>query len=41
MDFTSGGRTVAVTNNFSASTLDLNGVVGLSQSTSLVWGPDG
>lgn len=32
---------MAVTNNFSASTLDLNGVVGLSQPTSLVWGPDG
>ncbi|MFK7763320.1 MAG: malectin domain-containing carbohydrate-binding protein, partial [Roseobacter sp.] len=32
---------MAVTNNFSASALDLNGVVGLSQPTSLVWGPDG
>lgn len=32
---------MAVTNNFSSSTLVLNGVVGLSQPTSLVWGPDG
>ena len=32
---------MAVTNNFSASTLDLNGQVGLSQPTALVWGPDG
>ncbi|MCV3273959.1 malectin domain-containing carbohydrate-binding protein [Roseobacter sinensis] len=32
---------MAVTNTFSASTLDLNGVVGLSQPTALVWGPDG
>lgn len=32
---------MAVTNNFSASTLDLNGEVSLSQPTALVWGPDG
>ena len=32
---------MAVTNNFSASTLDLNGQVSLSQPTALVWGPDG
>ncbi|MGS4946639.1 malectin domain-containing carbohydrate-binding protein [Meridianimarinicoccus sp. RP-17] len=32
---------MAVTNNFAASDLDLNGQVGLSQPTALVWGPDG
>ena len=32
---------MAVTNNFSSSSLDLNGVVSLSQPTALVWGPDG
>ena len=32
---------MAVTNNFSASALDLNGQVGLTQPTALVWGPDG
>lgn len=32
---------MAVTNNFSASSLDLNGIVGLTQPTALVWGPDG
>ncbi len=32
---------MAVSNNFSASTLDLNNVVSLSQPTALVWGPDG
>ncbi|SEA85180.1 malectin domain-containing carbohydrate-binding protein [Rubrimonas cliftonensis] len=32
---------MAVTNNFAASTLDLNGQVALSQPTALVWGPDG
>ncbi|MDX2287194.1 MAG: malectin domain-containing carbohydrate-binding protein, partial [Hyphomicrobiaceae bacterium] len=32
---------MAVTNNFAASTLDLNGQVSLSQPTALVWGPDG
>ena len=32
---------MAVTTNFSQSSLDLNGVVGLSQPTALVWGPDG
>ena len=32
---------MAVTNNFSSSSLDLNGVVNLKQPTALVWGPDG
>ena len=32
---------MAVTNNFAASTLDLNGQVSLSQPTALVWGADG
>ena len=32
---------MAVTNNFSSSTLDLNGEVALKQPTALVWGPDG
>ncbi|WP_380058932.1 malectin domain-containing carbohydrate-binding protein (plasmid) [Falsihalocynthiibacter sp. SS001] len=32
---------MAVTNNFSSSSLVLNGVVSLSQPTALVWGPDG
>ncbi|MGK7871371.1 malectin domain-containing carbohydrate-binding protein, partial [Falsiroseomonas sp. E2-1-a20] len=30
-----------VTNNFAASTLDLNGKVAVNQPTALVWGPDG
>ncbi|MEL6871260.1 MAG: hypothetical protein AAFO62_00370, partial [Pseudomonadota bacterium] len=30
-----------VTNNFSSSSLDLNGQVNLFQPTALVWGPDG
>ncbi len=36
----SGVWNMAVTNNFSASALDLNGKVTLSQPTALVWGPD-
>ena len=32
---------MAVTNNFSSSSLDLNGMIGLGQPTALVWGPDG
>ena len=32
---------MAVTNNFSASSLDLNGKITISQPTALVWGPDG
>ena len=32
---------MAVTNNFSSSSLDLNGVIALEQPTALVWGPDG
>ena len=32
---------VAVSNNFSASSLDLNGIGTLSQPTALVWGADG
>ncbi|GAA5178494.1 malectin domain-containing carbohydrate-binding protein [Modicisalibacter zincidurans] len=30
-----------VTNNFSKSSLDLNGIVSLAQPTALAWGPDG
>lgn len=32
---------MAVTNNFAASTLDLNGKIAINQPTALVWGPDG
>ena len=32
---------MAVTNNFQANTLDLDGKIGLVQPTALVWGPDG
>ncbi|MCA0948472.1 cadherin-like domain-containing protein [Salipiger pacificus] len=32
---------MAVTNDFAASSLDLNGKVSLTQPTALVWGPDG
>ena len=32
---------MAVTNNFSSSSLDLNGVVAIQGPTALVWGPDG
>ncbi|MGR3593462.1 MAG: hypothetical protein ACU0BO_15970, partial [Limimaricola soesokkakensis] len=32
---------MAVSNNFSASSLDFNGFGGLSQPTALVWGADG
>ena len=32
---------MAVTNNFSASNLDLNNKTSLNAPTALVWGPDG